>query len=159
MLLKRLLSGIEYSVAAGDIDGVDTSRVEYDSRRSGREDLFVCLAGARTDGHVFAPLAYENGCRAFLVERKLDLPRDAVQIVTGNTRRALAVISATFYDRPSDELHVIGITGTKGKTTTALLVHSVLNAAGISCAYIGSNGVAGGLLPGAGPLPGPRYRL
>lgn len=141
MLLKRLLSGIEYSVAAGDIDGVDISRVEYDSRRSGREDLFVCLAGARTDGHVFAPLAYENGCRAFLVERKLDLPRDAVQIVTGNTRRALAVISATFYDRPSDELHVIGITGTKGKTTTALLVHSVLNAAGISCAYIGSNGV------------------
>ncbi len=141
MLLKRLLSGIEYSVAAGNTEGVDISRIEYDSRRSGREDLFVCLAGARTDGHIFAPLAYENGCRAFLVERKLDLPRDAVQIVTGNTRRALAVISATFYDRPADELHIIGITGTKGKTTTALLIHSILNAAGISCAYIGSNGV------------------
>ena len=141
MLLKRLLSGIDYSVAAGDAEGVGISRIEYDSRRSGREDLFVCLTGARTDGHIYAPLAYEGGCRAFLTERKLDLPEDAVQIVTENTRRALAVISATFYGRPADELHVIGVTGTKGKTTTALLIHSILNAAGISCAYIGSNGV------------------
>ena len=120
---------------------IDITKIEYNSLKAEKGHLFVCLPGARRDGHDFAPRAYENGVRAFLVERKLPLPDDCVQIVTPDTRAALAVISADFYGRPADKLHIIGITGTKGKTTTALLVASILNAAGKNCAYVGSNGV------------------
>lgn len=75
------------------------------------------------------------------MEHRVDLPADAVQIVTDDTRAALAVIGADFYGNPADELHLIGITGTKGKTTTALLTSAIMTEAGLPCAYIGSNGV------------------
>jgi len=120
---------------------IEIERIEYNSRVAREGDLFVCLTGARRDGHEFAPMAYENGVRAFLCERPIDLPYDAVQVVTDDTRAALAIISADFYGRPADKLKVIGITGSKGKTTTALLVKEILCAAGKNCAYIGSNGV------------------
>ncbi len=115
--------------------------VEYDSRRADSEALFVCLRGARVDGHSFAASAYGNGCRAFLCEEKLDIPDDAEQFIVEDTRAALAVVSAEFYGHPAEQLRIIGITGTKGKTTTALLVTAILNAHGKNCAYIGSNGV------------------
>jgi UDP-N-acetylmuramoyl-L-alanyl-D-glutamate--2,6-diaminopimelate ligase len=119
----------------------DIGRIEYDSRIATADTLFVCLVGASADGHDYAPVAYQSGCRAFLTERVLDLPSDAVQIVTKDTRAALADISAKFYGYPARELRIIGITGTKGKTTTALLVSAILNKSGMNCAYIGSNGV------------------
>ena len=137
MKLNDIIKNIPHE---GD-SSAEISSIGYNSLKSREGELFVCLPGARRDGHDFAPRAYENGVRAFLVERMLDLPSDAVQIVTPDTRAALAVISADFYGRPADKLRIIGITGTKGKTTTALLVASILNAAGKSCAYIGSNGV------------------
>lgn len=119
----------------------EIGRIEYDSRIATSDTLFVCLVGASADGHDYAPVAYQSGCRAFLTERMLDLPSDAVQIVTENTRAALADISAKFYGYPAGQLKIIGITGTKGKTTTALLVSAILNKNGMNCAYIGSNGV------------------
>lgn len=119
----------------------EITAVTYDSRRAGPGALFVCLVGARTDGHRYAAAAYQNGCRAFLAQRPLELPDDAVQVLTGDTRGALAVIGADFYGNPAQRLHLIGLTGTKGKTTTALLAAAILNARGLRCAYIGSNGV------------------
>lgn len=119
----------------------DITAVTYDSRKAGPGALFVCLVGALTDGHRYAASAYQNGCRAFLVERPLELPADAVQVQTADTRGALAVIGAAFYGDPVRQLHLIGITGTKGKTTIALLTAAILNARGCPCAYIGSNGV------------------
>ena len=95
---------------------MDITAITYDSRKAAAGSLFVCLVGAWLDGHTYAASAYQNGCRAFLVEHTLDLPADAVQIVTDDTRAALAVIGADFYGTPADELHLIGITGTKGKT-------------------------------------------
>ncbi len=137
MKLSEIIKNIPCT-ATGDCE---ISRIEYNSLKSCEGDLFVCLPGAKRDGHDFAPRAYEKGTRAFLCERRLDLPEDCVQVITPDTRAALAVISADFYGRPADKLHIIGITGTKGKTTTALLVASILNGAGKNCAYIGSNGV------------------
>lgn len=137
MKLNDIIKNIPHS---GESD-IDIAKIEYNSLKAAAGDLFVCLPGALRDGHDFAPRAYENGTRAFLVERELSLPADAVQIITPDTRAALAVIAADFYGRPADKLHIIGITGTKGKTTTALLVSAILNAAGRNCAYIGSNGV------------------
>lgn len=137
-----MLSESGYSVLKGNIENVDITGIRYDSRTVTTGDLFVCLRGALTDGHFFADKAYSRGARAFLTDRLLEeLPDDAVQIGVRDTRKELAVISAVFRGHPADSLHVIGITGTKGKTTTALLISSILSGAGVPCAYIGSNGV------------------
>ncbi len=137
MRLCELVDGIPHTGADGrEIDGVT-----YDSRCAKAGSLFVCLTGARTDGHRYAKSAYQNGCRAFLVERALELPSDAVQVQTPDTRAALAVIGADFYARPAQKLRLLGITGTKGKTTTACLTAAILNESGVPCAYIGTNGV------------------
>lgn len=137
MKINELLSVVEHS---GESES-EVLSVEYDSRLAKMGSMFVCLRGALSDGHKYAPAAYERGTRLFLVEEKVDLPEDAEQFVVENTRAALAKISAKFYGYPAEELKLIGITGTKGKTTTALLINSILNAHGKNCAYIGSNGI------------------
>lgn len=141
MIISKLFESIEYTPVAGDADTTEVYGLEYNSRRVNEGDLFVCLTGARADGHNYALMAYNAGCRAFLCERPLDLPADAFQAAVPDTRAALASISQTFYGYPAKKLHIIGITGTKGKTTTALLIQSILNKNGLPCAYIGSNGV------------------
>ena len=125
----------------GKTDGIEIGSLEYDSRKAGPSCLFFCLPGAKADGHDYAPHAYDRGCRAFVVERFLPLPDDAVQLKAEDARRALALLSARFYGNPADSLTVIGVTGTKGKTTTAILISEILCACGIRCAYIGTNGV------------------
>lgn len=137
MKICDILKNVPHS---GDSDR-EIHDIQYDSRKAGKDSLFVCLRGACTDGHAYAPMAYQNGCRAFLCEEKLDLPEDAEQLICGDTRAALATASAEFYGHPADRLTLIGITGSKGKTTTSLLIHAILNAQGKNCAYIGSNGV------------------
>ncbi len=139
MNLQTLFERIEYTHLQGPFRQVE--EITYDSRQAGENSLFVCLVGALTDGHRYARSAYENGCRAFLCQYPVELPEDAFQAVTPDSRSALAAISATFYGYPAEKLKLIGITGTKGKTTTALLVQSVLEKCGIPCGYIGSNGV------------------
>lgn len=112
-----------------------------DSRKIGAGSLFVCIKGAVVDGHAFAAKAYMQGCRIFVAERKLDIPDDATIIRVTDSRAALALLSAAFYRYPARELTLIGITGTKGKTTTALLIRHMLEQNGITAGYIGSNGV------------------
>ena len=113
-----------------------------DTRKlTGADSMFVCIKGAVFDGHTYALQAYTVGCRIFVAERVLDLPEDATVIRVRDSRAALALLSAAFYGYPARELTVIGITGTKGKTTTALLIHQMLEQNGIPAGYIGSNGV------------------
>lgn len=138
MNLQQLVHRIPHS-GSGD---ADIAAITYDSRKAGPGSLFVCLVGAWMDGHTFAQSAYDNGCRAFLAQRDLGLPEDAAVVLTEDTRAALAVIAVDFYGDPAAQLHLIGITGTKGKTTTALLAASIFNEAGLPCGYIGSNGVS-----------------
>ena len=133
--------GSRISGGKSGCDNTPVYRIEYDSRKVISGDIFVCLTGHKSDGHKFAQMAYNNGCRAFLCERDPELPKDAAIIIVSDTRAALASLSAFFYDYPASRLKLIGITGTKGKTTTALLVASILNKNGKNCAYIGSNGV------------------
>jgi len=141
MLLSRVLADFPYE-SVFPVGETDITDIVYDSRR---EDvagcLFVCLVGARLDGHDYAASVYERGCRAFLVERRLGLPADALQIVVPDTREALALASAAFFEYPARSLAVIGITGTKGKTTVGELTRAVLSAGGINTAYIGTTGI------------------
>lgn len=140
--LNELLYALPFASVLGDVGAQTIQKIEFDSRKAGKNDLFVCLPGVRFDGHSFAAAVYQTGCRAFLCEHPIDaLPPDAVQIVTDNTRRDLAILAKAFYDNASDRLSIIGITGTKGKTSTALMIAAILNGCGVSCAYIGSNGV------------------
>lgn len=113
----------------------------HDSRKATDGSVFVCIKGADADGHNYARSAYNKGCRVFIVEDEVDLPEDAITVKQENTRIALARLSAAFYRHPSGELKIIGITGTKGKTTTALFIHHILNENGIKAGYIGSNGI------------------
>lgn len=138
MQLQEILRGVAVS---GDFNPVcEISDIVYDSRKGKEGTLFVCLSGSRFDGHAFAKNAYENGCRVFLCEKTVLLPEDARIILCSDTRAALAVCSVNFFRAPSRELAVIGITGTKGKTTVAHIVRSVLSAAGIECGIIGTVG-------------------
>ena len=142
MKLKNLLEGIDgIRPTTGEIPDKNISDVFFDSRRAGGAGVFVCLRGSRSDGHLYATSAYERGCRFFVAERALDLPSDAHVFLCPDTRLALAKMSDNLYAHPSRELFVIGITGTKGKTTTALMIYNILNAAGLPCGYIGTSGI------------------
>ncbi|MBE6625633.1 MAG: UDP-N-acetylmuramoyl-L-alanyl-D-glutamate--2,6-diaminopimelate ligase [Ruminococcaceae bacterium] len=139
-LLTELLENVKCEMHGSAVKKY-IEKIEYNSRLADSSTLFFCMPGARADGHNFAPQAYDLGCRAFVVERILPLPHDAVQILVSNSRETLAYVSAAFYGNPADEMTVIGITGTKGKTTTAILIEEILNSCGVNCGYIGTNGV------------------
>ncbi len=123
--------------------GVDIPLIALtcDSRRATMGSVFFCVVGTHADGHAYAPSAYQNGCRVFFVQHEVDLPDDATVIEIPDTRIAMAEAAATFYGYPAREMKLIGLTGTKGKTTTALLIQSVLEASGIPTGYIGTNGI------------------
>ena len=110
-------SGTDIAVPNSDID---IKAVCYDSRKARAGSLFVCLRGMMADGHDYARSAYERGCRAFVCEREPDdMPSDALLLYSKDTRCALGKLAAAFFGHPERELKLVGITGTKGKTTTA----------------------------------------
>lgn len=112
-----------------------------DSRAALSHSLFVCIKGYLSDGHNYALSAYDKGARVFIVEKLLNLPEDAYQLLVSDSRVALARLSATYYGHPAKKMRLIGLTGTKGKTTTALYLRNILEEAGIPTGYIGTNGI------------------
>jgi UDP-N-acetylmuramoyl-L-alanyl-D-glutamate--2,6-diaminopimelate ligase len=112
--------------------------ISYDSRKVLDGSLFFALPGTRTDGHEHAAAAVAAGAVALVVERPLELP--VAQLVVPSVRAAIGPISAAFYGRPSEELSVVAVTGTNGKTTTCALVRHCLTTAGIPAGQIGSVG-------------------
>ena len=145
MLLSELLKSIDYNGIVNrsgiDPEKTDILSLSCDSRKVFDDSMFVCLPGAVADGHTFAKAAYGEGCRIFVVERSIDLPDDSFVIVVADARIAFARLSAMFFGNPAKEMTIIGITGTKGKTTSSLLIYDILNKNGIPTGYIGSNGV------------------
>ncbi|HEX6680959.1 MAG TPA: UDP-N-acetylmuramoyl-L-alanyl-D-glutamate--2,6-diaminopimelate ligase [Gaiellaceae bacterium] len=107
---------------------VEISDLAYDTRAVQPGALFFCVPGGRHDGHAFAREAVQRGAVALVVERPLEL--DAVQLVVPDARGAMAQAAVVFFDDPTKELEVAGVTGTNGKTTTTFLLHSILAAAG-----------------------------
>lgn len=149
MLLNELMQVIRYREVINR-SGIDPAQTDVlslccDSRKVFADSIFVCITGAATDGHSYAKAAYDRKCRIFVAEHALEeLPDDVMVIVTGDTRIALAQLSAAFFGNPADEMTIIGITGTKGKTTSSLMIYHVLNNNGIPTGYIGSNGICFG---------------
>ena len=143
MLFSQLIKPltIAFSLRGRDRREESFTHITNDSRLVSRSSIFVCIKGAISDGHRYARSAYENGCRVFVASHPLELPSDAMTMLTADTRVALALLSIQLYRDPSREIHVVGITGTKGKTTSALMAAQILTRCGIPAGYIGSNGV------------------
>ncbi|MDQ2910233.1 MAG: UDP-N-acetylmuramoyl-L-alanyl-D-glutamate--2,6-diaminopimelate ligase [Actinomycetota bacterium] len=107
---------------------VEIADLAYDARDATAGSLFFCVPGSRADGHEFAAEALANGAAALVVERPLEL--DVPQLVVEDARRAMGIAADEFFERPTEELEIAGVTGTNGKTTTAFLLYSILAAAG-----------------------------
>jgi UDP-N-acetylmuramoyl-L-alanyl-D-glutamate--2,6-diaminopimelate ligase len=107
---------------------VEIADLAYDARDATAGSLFFCVPGSRADGHDFAAEAVANGAAALVVERPLEL--EMPQLVVEDARRAMGVAADEFFERPTEELELAGVTGTNGKTTTAFLLYSILAAGG-----------------------------
>ena len=139
--LKTLLENLEVTVqGGGEIPDREISALVYDSRKITEDCLFVCIEGANFDGHTAAALAAEKKAAALVVEKDVEVPEDSNILIlrVANTRYALAFLSAAWFGHPAEKLKTIGITGTKGKTTSTYLVKSILENAGLKVGLIGT---------------------
>lgn len=153
MTLCEVLKDLDYT--SQNFRDEEIKDIAYDSRKAGEGIIFVCLPGAFADGHKYASSAYGKGSRVFLCSKDIEVGEDAVIIRVCDTRAALAHISCNFFRHPSRELSVIGITGTKGKTTVAHIVKSVLDCGNIKTGIIGTVGASYGdvVLPTVNTTP------
>src|SRR5919204_1805175 len=125
------LEGVIAALAPRDVlrrADAEVAELAYDARDVRPGSLFFCVPGTRADGHGFAAEAVANGAVALVVERPLELA--VPQFLVSDARRAMAVVADAFFERPTEELQVGGVTGTNGKTTTAFLLYAILAAAG-----------------------------
>lgn len=135
--IHGLLEDLDYSLVQGSLDGEITDLV-YDSRKVTAGSMFVCLKGATFDAHTVASEAVEKGAKVLIVQEEVVVPESATVIRVNDTREALAYLAAAYFDHPADELKVIGVTGTKGKTTTTYMVKAILESAGYKVGLIGT---------------------
>ena len=137
MILSALLQNVDWTLLYGEEKEIN--KITYDSRKVQKDDLFVCIIGFQTDGHKYAQKAIEAGATAILCEKEIQSDNKDVTILqTSNTRHALAILSANYYNHPCNSMNVIGVTGTNGKTTTTYLIKSVLDTIGHKVGIVGT---------------------
>lgn len=137
MKLSQLLERMDYECIQGSVD-IPVSHLLYDSRNACPDGVFVCISGAVMDGHKFIPDVLTKGVTAVIVEKDVSVPERITVIRVKNTRSALAYMSAAYFGYPAEQLKTIGITGTKGKTTTTYMVRSILENSGFKTGLIGT---------------------
>lgn len=137
MKLSELFENVNIADESKDIE---ITSLCFDSREASCGSVFFCLRGV-TDGHGYAESAYANGCRLFCAEKPLSLPDDAAVVIVSDTRKTLAECSSRFYGDPCGSLFTIGITGTKGKTSTSFMIKKILESSGRKVGLIGTLGV------------------
>lgn len=143
MLVKDIINGLEIINESHDIEGAEIDDIVYNSKYARKGTLFVALRGALSDGHKYIKDAYDKGVRIFIVEddSMAHAYGDAAFIKVADTRKALAIISKNFFNKPDEDIKMIAITGTKGKTTTANIIYEALKKMGAKPGIIGTNGV------------------
>ncbi len=136
MKLSQMIEKLDYTVVCGDVD-VEINHLCNDNRKVGKDDVFVCIKGANFDGHNFVQDVKDKGASCVIVQDDVEV--DGITVIkVDNTRKALAYMSAAYFGNPAEKLITIGITGTKGKTTTSYMVRNVLENAGIKTGLIGT---------------------
>ena len=138
MVIDEILGALEEVELRGGGEQIEIDSISDDSRRVGPGTLFVALRGERFDGHDFLEAVVEAGAAAVMVDRKWDGKLAVPTLVVEDTRRILGSLGSVFYRRPSEEMKIIGITGTNGKTTTTYLLESVCLAGGWKTGVIGT---------------------
>jgi UDP-N-acetylmuramoyl-L-alanyl-D-glutamate--2,6-diaminopimelate ligase len=134
-VLSTILKNSSFEVLQGELT-MEISSLTFDSRDARDGSLFFAIVGSINDGHLYIQSAYNLGCRAFVVEQKVDLPSDATVIRVPKTDTTLADVSCEFYQNPSKELKLVGITGTNGKTTTTTLLYDLFTSLGYTSGLI-----------------------
>ena len=139
MKCEELLKNLSYQCIKGTVDK-EITEVVNDSRKISEGCLFICICGYKVDGHSFAMEAAKKKAAAIVVQKEVELPEesDITVIRVEDTRYAMAFIAAAYFGHPADRLKVIGITGTKGKTTTTYLMKSILEKAGYKVGLVGT---------------------
>ncbi|MPL72453.1 UDP-N-acetylmuramoyl-L-alanyl-D-glutamate--2,6-diaminopimelate ligase [bioreactor metagenome] len=137
MKLSNILNGIDLiEVTGGSPEMCEITGICFDSRCCTPGSLFIAQRGSASDGHLFINAALENGAAAVLCEEMPSERSNGVVIKIKDTHSALGIASSNFYDRPSEKMKVVGITGTNGKTTTATLLFRVFRALGYKCGLL-----------------------
>jgi len=142
MELKKILVGIDGLKAKGNLD-INVNNIDSNSKNIKEGDMFIAIKGFSTDGHEYINDAIKAGAKVIMVEAGCDLkaiklPSDVTLIMTPNTREALAICSCNFFGNPSTKFKLIGVTGTKGKTTTTFMIKEILEKAGHKVGLIGT---------------------
>lgn len=137
MKLSQLLEHLQYEVVQGK-DDIPVTELVNDSRKVCEGSVFVCISGAVSDGHAYIADVAGKGAAAVIVEKDIEAPESLTVIKVPDTRYGLALMSAAYFGYPADKLKVIGITGTKGKTTTTYMVKSILEGVGHKVGLIGT---------------------
>ena len=143
MELKSILVGIDGIKGSGSLD-IDISNIESDSRNIKQGGLFVAIKGFEVNGNDYIKSAIDNGAVCIMTEPDIDktLLKEIAKLVTvivvPNARLGLAIASCNFYDNPSKKFKLVGITGTKGKTTTSFMTKAILEKQGLKVGLIGT---------------------
>ncbi|MBO5259305.1 MAG: UDP-N-acetylmuramoyl-L-alanyl-D-glutamate--2,6-diaminopimelate ligase [Agathobacter sp.] len=137
MQIQKLMEHLDYTFLTGSME-TEISTLVYDSRKVEKDSVFVCISGTVRDAHDFIPDVVEKGASVVIVEKDVEFLPGVTYIKVDNSRKALAYMSAAYFDYPAKKLKTIGITGTKGKTTTTYMVKSILESAGMKTGLIGT---------------------
>ncbi|MDD7284073.1 MAG: UDP-N-acetylmuramyl-tripeptide synthetase, partial [Clostridium sp.] len=148
MRLSVLLEGLTYEVVQGNTE-VEVRGIKNDSRRVQPGDLFFCISGAVSDGHKYAQDVAAKGASVIVCEKDVQVPETVTVVRVESSRYAMGKISSAFYGKPSEQMTVIGLTGTKGKTTTTYMIREMLERAGIKTGLVGTIEI----LDGANKIP------
>ena len=128
--LKDILFGAAISSVVGQTSGQDVQSLEFDSRKAGSDSVFFAIPGTRSDGHDFIPQVIKNGCSMIVAEKVVEVPAHVTLVVVDDSAKTLAIAANNFFGEPSQELKLIGVTGTNGKTTVTTLLHKLFTKLG-----------------------------
>lgn len=153
MVLRDVLKDTEYKLVCGKIDS-EIGKIEIDSRKVEKGDMFFALTGLGADGHNYIEKAVANGASVIVAEKEVD-SFGATLIVCENSRKLLAYASANYYGHPADKMRLIGVTGTNGKTTVTHIIKTILDLKGAKTGIIGTNHylIGNEELPSTGTTP------
>ena len=133
--ISEILQNIDFQLINGSLE-TKIEKICINSNDCTKNSLFIAIVGTKADGHNFVNSAIKKGATAVLISKKIDIPQNTTAIYVEDTQKALAIAAANFYDNPANDLKIIGVTGTNGKTTTATVLFELFKNLGFSCGLI-----------------------